>query len=245
MATEQDRKHWSDISQDYSAGWQSPARRAMSSREIDFVLRHAGRTSASRILDVGVGSGRILDGLLSIARGDTEVYGLDLSKKMLELTRSRFAHDTRVKRLEFCDVSQEDVPFDGRFDVITAVRILKYSANWPAIVHQVGARLADKGVFVFSVSNGRSINRFSRAYAVPTQHAVVRQVKDVCSSAGLDVLELYGSTKLPYSLYTSARGFRSAGALLAVEGALDAALGPVALTRELFVAVTPVDHSRE
>lgn len=238
MATEQDREHWSEVSQDYSAGWQSPARQAMSSRELDFVLRHAVRSPATRMLDVGVGTGRILDGLLSVAPPDCEVYGLDVSQEMLDLTKRRFDGDARVKSLRSCDVSSEEVPFDGDFDVITAVRILKYSANWPTVVRRLAARLTPHGVFVFSLSNARSLNRFSRPYAVATHHADVRQVSEICSTAGLDVLDLSGFTRLPYTLYTSARSGRSTAVLLTADRALDAVLGRVALTRELFVAVS-------
>ena len=240
MATEEDRKHWSDVSQDYSAGWQSPARQAMSGRELDFVLRQAARVPACRVLDVGVGSGRILEGLLSTAGPDCEVYGVDLSTEMLDLTRARFADDERVRSLQFCDVAKDEIPFEGSFDVITAVRILKYSENWSDIVRKLAGRLTAQGVFTFSLSNGRSLNRFSRPYAVPTHHAVVRQVREICASTGLDIVELSGSTKLPYKLYTASRTRGQASALVRLDRALDAVLGQVTFTRELFVAVSPL-----
>jgi 2-polyprenyl-3-methyl-5-hydroxy-6-metoxy-1,4-benzoquinol methylase len=240
VASEEDRRHWSELNCAYSGGWETPARQAMSARELEFVLEYARRTPVGRVLDVGVGNGRILAGLLSVAPPDCEAYGVDLADEMVEVTRTRFADEPRVKDLRVCDVSREELPVDG----ITAVRILKYSENWRKIVERVGARLSPDGVFVFSLSNRRSLNRLSRPYAVRTHHATAAQVADVCRRADLRVLAFSGSTKLPYGVYTLSSSTALAGVLLAAEKSLDAVLGRSTLTRELFVAVAqePAAH---
>jgi hypothetical protein len=117
--------------------------------------------------------------------------------------------------------------------------VLKYSQNWASVVERLTSRLAPGGAFIFSLSNSRSLNRFSRPYAVSTHHTTVKQLVELCAAIGVDVVEISGSTKLPYSLYTRLAGDRPARVLTSAEQVLDSLLGSSTLARELFVAVTP------
>jgi SAM-dependent methyltransferase len=228
------RAHWESVGGDYTAEWDPPARSKLGDRELDFIVK-ALKTSAGRTaLDVGIGSGRILSQMLA-RTDDTVFYGLDIAQAMVDSTRERLAGEPRMRDFAVCDIASEPVPFAERFDFISAIRMLKYNANWPEIVGKLADRLEPGGVFVFSMTNRNSLNRIGRPYAVPFDNATKRELEDLCTRTGLRTLEIAGFTKLPHFVY-SARSEAVGRVALAVDHGLDRVLGGPALAREIFVA---------
>jgi SAM-dependent methyltransferase len=218
------KAHWESVGAGYQAEWEPPAKQQLSEKELAFVARGlAGAPAATRALDVGIGNGRILDHLLSVTTS-TEFYGIDVAAAMVEVCRARFRDEPRVRDVALCDVSREPVPFDGPFDFISAIRVLKYSPSW-----KPGGR------FVFTMPNRNSINRLSRAYAVPWYRTSRRELEDVCDGAGLSITAMEGFSRLPYVAYRRATHGWALKAVIGGERALDRALGSTVGVRELFV----------
>lgn len=220
----------------YGVEWEPPGKRLISARELEFLTRSFQRTPGRRALDVGVGSGRIIAELLRLSTATTFV-GLDIAEAMVGACRERFAGEARVTGLHVSDIAADAVPSDETFDFITAVRILKYSEKWAEIVAKLGARLSREGVLALSMPNSRSLNRFSRPYAVPWHAASMAQIDRACRAAGLVIVDAAGSTRLPYVLYNAPRSPLAVRLVWSADRAFDRALGCVAGTRELFVAV--------
>jgi SAM-dependent methyltransferase len=232
---DRNRRHWESVGAAYTAEWDPPARSRLGERELEFILAGLRASPGRTALDVGTGSGRILDGLL---RGteDTVFAGVDLADAMVEATRRRFAGEPRVRELRVCDVSREPLPFAGRFDFVSAIRMLKYNENWRDMVAKLVAALEPGGVIVFSMANARSLNVISRPYAVEGPEATRGDIRGLCARLGLDVLQTAGFIKLPHFLYTRARRPHAARAVLAADGVLERLLGGPPLAREIFVA---------
>lgn len=228
------RRHWDRIGCAYTREWEPPARARVGEREVEFILNGLRATEGRTALDVGVGSGRIVSELLQ-ANERTVVYGLDIAPAMLDATRARLGREPRLRDIRICDISSEPVPFSDRFDFISAIRMLGYNENWPEIVAKLASRLSPGGVFVFSLPNARSLNRFSRPYAIPWVSTTGEELRAVCRRLGLDVVELTGFTKLPHRIYSAVRSPWAAGVLLRIDAALDRLVGPSTYTRELFV----------
>ena len=233
---DRNRNHWDSLGSRYSANWASPAQRELSEKETGFVLAHLPPGPALRVLDVGVGTGRILEKLFAEEQV-AEVYGVDIAPHMVEVCQSRFAGNPKLKGLFVCDVDKEELPLSVGLQFISAIRVIKYSRNWWDIVEdKLMAHLAPGGVVVFSMPNSNSVKRLSRPYAVDYFQTTADTLRRRLASAGAQVLEISGFSKVPDVVYRKLRRPALTRSLLAVEHGLDDVLGPARLTRELFVA---------
>ncbi len=81
------------------------------------ILRRYRPEPGQRVLDVGCGTGLFLDHLARDFAG-LELYGLDLSRDMLEHAR-RTVRDAKSRAPKFVEGSVYEMPFDdGSFDVV-------------------------------------------------------------------------------------------------------------------------------
>ncbi|MEA2149158.1 MAG: hypothetical protein QOD69_988 [Solirubrobacteraceae bacterium] len=229
------RDHWESIGGDYLAEWDPPARNRVGVRELEFILDALRMSPGRTALDVGIGSGRILDGLLRGTR-ETELWGIDLAPAMVDATRARFPAEPRLRGLAVCDLSSEPLPFQRSFDFISAIRMLKYNHNWREMVGKLVDRLEPGGVIVFTVSNARSLNAISRPYAIGGTNATRDDARALCDALGLEVLAEQGFTKLPHFLLSRTRSPGAAQALIGIDALLARLIGGPALAREVFVA---------
>jgi SAM-dependent methyltransferase len=225
---------WNETGASYDNRWQSTASKALSAMELDYIHRYCERSPGGTVLDIGVGTGRILECLVKQDNTDN-VYGIDLSEEMARHCRNG-VKSGKLKEIEVLDVSVEDIPFDVQFDFMTAVRVLPYCENWEEVLSRVIARLKPGGILVFSMPNRRSINRFTPC-PVPIEWATRGQIEQLALNNGVELLAIESLTRLPDVFYHVARGGFSAKALLAVEGWLRKILGKTLLGRFLFVAV--------
>jgi SAM-dependent methyltransferase len=121
--------------------------------------RFGGRPA--RILEVGCGAG---DNLLEIARADPAwtAVGVDISPKMVEHCRQRFAADTRL-RFEVLDVEERSLA--ERFDAILLLGVVGYFDSTAQTLSNVDAMLEPGGLLVFTFGRRPSLTRsLRRAY---------------------------------------------------------------------------------
>lgn len=233
-AAASNRAHWERIGAAYTGEWDPPARRRIGERELELILDGLRATSGRTALDIGIGNGRILDGLLRGAP-TVQVWGVDIAGAMVETTRERFAGEPRVRELRVCDVAHEPLPFELEFDFVSAIRMLKYNENWREIVAALAERLGAGGVLVLSISNRRSLNRISREYAIEGFDVTLADVRTLCRRLGLEVLREDGFTKLPHFVSSGARSPLAIRAVIGIDAALRRLIGGPALAREIFV----------
>jgi len=101
-----------------------------------------------RVLDLGCGAGQLAHHLAT--RGAAEVTGLDVSARMLELARTRWAHPRVTYRRE----AIEDAIFPpARFDLVVSSLALHYVDDYTGLVRRVAAWLAPGGVLVYSTEH--------------------------------------------------------------------------------------------
>src|SRR5450759_1443914 len=225
---------WDETGARYDNRWRSAASQALSEMELGFIGRFLELAPGGEILDIGVGTGRILDFLLSSSRAE-DVYGVDLSEEMLEHCRAKLS-SPKLRALEVADVSSEDLPFEARFDFMTAVRVLPYCRNWREVISKVAANLRPGGILVFSMPNLRSINRFTPC-PVPVERATKKEIEQLARDSRFQLLDIESFTRLPDVFYDMSRTEVSSRALLAVEALLRKLLGRTFLGRFLFVAL--------
>lgn len=225
---------WNETGARYDNRWRTPASQALSEMELEFTGRFLRLAPGGKILDIGIGTGRILDFILSNSHAE-DVYGVDLSEEMLEQCRAKLS-SARLRALEVVDISSEELPFEERFDFVTAVRVLPYCRNWREVVPKVAADLSPGGILVFSMPNRRSINRITPC-PIPVERATKTEIEQLVKDSGLQLLDIETFTRLPDVFYDMSRTEVSSRVLLAVETLLRKLFGRTLLGRFLFVAL--------
>jgi SAM-dependent methyltransferase len=111
-------------------------------------LRHARR---GRSLDVGCGTGRLV---ASLGAAGFDAYGTDLSPEMVSLA-GELSGMPAAGRFAVC--TPDRLPFEGRFDLITAIGVFPYVEDHAAFRDLLLDRLAPGGVVIASSTNPLSL----------------------------------------------------------------------------------------
>ena len=155
-------------------------------REIERALAHHFPVGARRLLDIGTGTGRLLEVLAP--RVELAV-GIDQSREMLALARANLAK----AGIDNADIRQADMyalPFDaGSFDVVTIHHVLHY-ADDPAAALAEAARVVRPGGVVLVVDfSPHDLVELKREHAHVHLGFADNQVQGWLTSAGLHPLE--------------------------------------------------------
>lgn len=231
--TKDNRSYWQSVGHRYNDGWEHPAMAAMSRRETDFLTEVLSRTPGRSVLDIGIGNGRIIDSVLGQASVES-VYGIDIAEAMVNVCRERYAEEPRVRGLAVADLPGEPLPFDEQFDFVSAVRVLKYNPDWREVLGLVSDHLGAGGLFVFTMPNRDSLNRYSR-YPVPSYTTSAKEIADACRQVRLNVVEMTSFSKIPRRVHLLSRRVTYRDLMLRMEHLLDASFGKATFGRELFV----------
>lgn len=93
-----------------------------------------------RMLEVGFGD----DNLVRLFWDKLEVFGVDISPFALKNVREKYD----AAHFKVCDISQEKIPFNERFDIIVAVNILEHLTNPVFALKNLYQSLQGGGIFV-------------------------------------------------------------------------------------------------
>jgi len=233
------KKYWDDCNADYANVWQSRGRQAMSMRELDFIGRYLSRYSPRMILDIGAGTGRILENLIKFSPEKSEIFGVDVSGRMVDICRDKFKNQNKIRGINVCDLSQESVCFNESFDFATMIRVLKYNKNWREMIKKIYDKLNRGGIFIFTMPNKMSISVLSgdtfSEKNIPILYVSPKELKSVLNKIGFRLIELRAFSKAPNFLYHICQNKVYVKTLIFVEKTLEIILGKSFLGRELFV----------
>lgn len=126
--------------------------RRKSARQLQEFIRKAN-PNANNLLELGCGTGSVLKHLAK----DYEVWGVDLSRKMLSIAKKKVPQARLFKQ----DMVKFRLPH--RFDVICCVfdsinHVLSFTA-WKKLFANVSEHLAENGVFIFDINTQKKLNR--------------------------------------------------------------------------------------
>lgn len=110
----------------------------------------AGVGEGSRVLDLGCGLGVMMPVYREL--GVERVVGVDVSEKMIELARERWAGEPWV---EFIAADAAELTLDEQFDAVVIYNAYPHFMNRPALVGACWRQLADGGRFVVAHGAGR------------------------------------------------------------------------------------------
>jgi SAM-dependent methyltransferase len=234
------KKHWNDFNKNYSGNWKGTSKEALSRREVEFVNRYLKKSIMRKILDIGVGNGRIMQNIIENSCDDSKIYGVDLSDKMVEVCKDKFKNNQKVKSINVCDVSENGIYFDETFDFISAIRVVKYNKNWIKMIKNIHNKLNAGGVFVFSVLNKNSLSRFSD-YGIPVYLTSKEEMRVILKNINFEILEITSFSKLPAFLYLYfINNVLYSKILTGIEKVLEVLIGKTFMGKEYFIAVRKI-----
>jgi len=120
---------------------------------LQLVLKYLEGNSNKRILDVGVGMGRLLGKIKEDYPGQLELYGVDISSHYLRLAHS--------KGLNVAMVKNEDMPYKNEyFDMITCTDVLEHVEDLNLCVRKIIDCLKPGGIFIVRVPNREDLSSY-------------------------------------------------------------------------------------
>ncbi len=161
------REHFRNASSSWGERYRRPPRRMS---DLDLLLRRetahrmlrsvlADQTQTLRVLDLGCGSGDVLDGL---PRDAMRVVGIDLVPEMVSAAAARRPAD------QFLAADARRLPIaDASLDVVTCLGVLEYLPDAAAALRAMAVALRRGGYLIVSFPNRASLcRRLSKAESV-------------------------------------------------------------------------------
>ena len=145
---------------------------------IDHVNRYFSKDGAVKILDIGCGSGLMLNDLKNVGK----TYGMDMSDEAIGFSKEIF--DGKVEKGSLPD----QLPFKAEtFDLVTALDVIEHIEDDTGSVQAIHSLLAPGGMCVFTVpaymflwSGHDEVNEHKRRYTLP-------ELKQKLAEAGFTV----------------------------------------------------------
>ena len=239
MYSKENKQYWEDCNISYSKVWETRGRQEMSKRELGYIDKCLLKFKPLKILDVGVGNGRILEDLIKFSSPKAKIFGMDISKEMVKICQKKFRGNKKIKKISVCNLLVEKLPFKDNFDFVTMVRVLKYNKNWAPMIEKIYSKLRPGGIFIFTMPNKISISFFSgdtfSKKDIPILYSSKTELKKILANTGLKLIEFRAFSKMPNFLYHISQNKFYIKFLLFAEKALEIILGNSFLGRELFV----------
>lgn len=239
MHCEENKNHWNQLNANYSNVWQSPVKQELSKKELKFIKKFLNAYRPLNILDIGVGNGRILNNHIQYSLPQAEICGMDISDEMVSICRKKFENNKKVKQIETCDISNEEICYHKNFDFITAIRVLKYNSNWKEIIKKIYDKMNQDGIFIFTMPNIKSISFFHQdtfsQQKLPIFYTSPGKLMDILIKIGFSEIEILSFSKLPNFFYEIGKSPLYAKILLGAEKILEIILGRKIFGRILFV----------
>ncbi|MCR4329296.1 MAG: class I SAM-dependent methyltransferase [Candidatus Roizmanbacteria bacterium] len=194
--------YWDKYNKGYGKTWNVKTRALLSKKELGFIQKYIPDLQRATILDVGVGTGRILNFLINKSKKDASIYGIDVSQKMVDYCKTIFGKQKKIKEIKRISLSKKKgYIFNGvKFSLISAIRVLKYNADWKQYIHTFKNNLDRNGVMIFTMPNRESLNKFAH-YTIPFYKSDYKEIQSVLDTNNLELLDIQTFTRIPDIFY--------------------------------------------
>lgn len=234
-------RYWDGRGVTYSKSWQSIAKKRLSDLEVKLVKNTVESTLKNenykklRTLDIGVGIGRISQEILKY---NVEHYATDVSKTMIDYSRNKFSGRKKVKRIVIHDILNPLPNSWGKFNVITAIRVLSYTKHWKRGLENIYNSLHSGGYLVFTFPNKNSSVLLTKLLVGKKYHGVelnYKQLKSSLEKVGFSEIKIIGFSRLFDTLYDKANTKKSSNRLYTTEKILRLFFGAKLFVRLFYI----------
>ena len=198
--------------------------------ELKFIMDSCPQLKGKRVLDIGIGTGRI--SCLLLRMGAT-IHGIDISEKMMEISKKRF----KGKPVSFEIASLEDpLPFENdTFDCVVCIRVLKYVRNWRMAIKEISRVLRKNGDFLMDVPNSFSVaiigKRHTRYFLFNCLSFAANLHKE-----GFEIQKICAGLRFPFPLYVRVNNRLLLHWLIKLESLIDSILPTYVLSRNILIS---------
>ncbi len=242
FSKETNRKHWNKIGSNYEKVWKSAGKKLLSNKETAYITSAVKKYKPISVLDIGCGTGRIIDTYIS-QPSVQHIYGIDLSDTMVRHCNQRFSNENKVSEILCADIEDAQIFSEKQFDMISAIRVLKYNASWCNMLFAIRQHLAPDGIFICTMPNILSVTAL---WPDDIEYTTPKKFTAALEQAEFRVLDMRGFSKLPDKLHTWANTATRTKGVNQVEKIAETAFGSVAGGRILFAlcqVATPVSKT--
>jgi ubiquinone/menaquinone biosynthesis C-methylase UbiE len=215
--------YWNKKGKKYQKVWASTAKKFLSRKELNFIKQIIKKHRPSNILDFGVGNGRILECLVKVTN-NSHIYGVDFSQTMIDLCKQRFKNIQTIRALYVMDVLRQRFPVKIKFDLITAIRVLKYNKNWKKILIQLIRYLSSNGMIIFTMPNRYSLERFNK-FSINYYYSDYKEIAAILQKYKMRVLVIKTFSVLPSLLYNKTSNILFSKILICLDDVLCTLIG--------------------
>lgn len=232
------RSHYDQLQVNYLECWSSLAKQNISRFELNLISNAVKQISPKKkikVLEVGIGPGRIAQIILKYP---VEYYALDISSKMVEVSKSKFRGNIKIKKIIEADISQENPFPKEKFDLIVAIRVLYYNKNWTEIISKLSNKLNAGGLLVFCILNRYSsavLGKFINQDQLRGHYTNLGELKSILRTNHLKTITLEGYARLPDVIYDKCNSNLSAATVRIVEKISSIFLGKTLFMRMFYV----------
>lgn len=158
--------------------------------------RHFARQARPRVLEIGCGTGYVLQGLAS--ENHYELTGLEAHIAGLRYARSR------LPAVDFVQADARKLPYESAFDAVGAFDVIEHIVEDDAVLASVRRALKPGGIFIVTVPQHMWLWSATDEQALHKRRYTRRQLSAKLRTAGFDVLRCssFVTTLLPV-LYAS------------------------------------------
>jgi len=124
------------------------------------------------LLDIGCGYGHFLN----LLKDDYSIHGMDISHHAIKIARSRVYCEYKQGNLETF------IPFDMKFDIITAISVIEHLKKPKDAINEIHAHLNDGGLFCLeipTISNKLSSKVYDLFFASDKTHIFIKSVDEI------------------------------------------------------------------
>lgn len=242
-STEKSKKvadYWNMRGNTYNRSWASIAKKRLSQMETNLVSDAIKEVQKSKdgpvkTLDIGVAVGRISEEIL---KHRVELNGTDISQTMVEICQEKFKGNNKVKGFKIHDIINP-IPVDwGKFDVVTAIRVISYSPQWQKELRNIYDAMNPGGLLVFTFPNRYSSHLVStklRKVKLEGCTVSLSEIKKAVQDIGFKNIRITGYSRLLDSFYDWADNTFSSNTLFLVEKILEKIFGQTLFVRLFYV----------
>jgi len=216
---------------DKAAFKQSLGTQYLSEIETNFVLKNLRTANKSKILEIGIGTGRFAQLLGS----RTTYYGIDISCKMMEGVKKKLK--IRQVNLILADGGKTLPLRNNRLDGVICIRVLKYIPTWKQTIKETSRVLQKNGIFICEVANSSSVAHLglkNAKYRLLNPDKVI----EILRNTGFKINKIEPSVRLPFPLYTRIKNPKILNFFKKVERTLNILLPKKTLSRNILIAST-------
>jgi 2-polyprenyl-3-methyl-5-hydroxy-6-metoxy-1,4-benzoquinol methylase len=179
---------YDDFSGEYDAKrFRKRYSRKVSCREKDFVIR---RANEDRILEIGAGTGRFTEALISNCQN---LVAVDVSSKMLDILRNKIDSS----KLEIHNLDLFNLPrlvHYGKFDSVICMRVLPHVEDIEEALRIISIAASEGGNVIFDLWGRDSFIYFARKLLGRKSKAYTRYLKyeemlKIINQAGLQIVD--------------------------------------------------------